>query len=263
MENKPEDKPNNTEKSIVDKVESTLADGAAKTTEAASDLVKGVGGFAAKLANKVGAVADKTGAVVDKAIDKSVDAVGKVAEKTEAAVDKAIDKSVDAAGKVADKIEAVGAATSIKSSEVAEKAVALEASDDQAEAKAEAVVSGEFKKLTLAQWNEQNRADSKNKAEHVSIGDYVKLNYQVREGERERIQTFEGVVIAKKGGVDYQSSTITVRRSTKGYTVERVIPCFSPSLESIKITKKSRVRRAKLYYLRDLSGKKARLVERI
>ena len=92
-------------------------------------------------------------------------------------------------------------------------------------------------------------------------GDTVRVNVKVREGTRERIQAFEGVCIRKKNrGL---SSSFTVRKISFGEGVERVFPIFSPSIDSISIVKSGQVRRAKLYYLRDLTGKKARIVERI
>ena len=92
-------------------------------------------------------------------------------------------------------------------------------------------------------------------------GDTVRLNVKVREGTRERIQAFEGVCIRKKNrGL---SSSFTVRKISFGEGVERVFPIFSPSIDSISIVRSGQVRRAKLYYLRDLTGKKARIVERI
>lgn len=92
-------------------------------------------------------------------------------------------------------------------------------------------------------------------------GDTVRVNVKVREGSRERIQAFEGVCIRKKNrGL---SSSFTVRKISFGEGVERVFPIFSPSIDSISIIRSGQVRRAKLYYLRDLTGKKARIVERI
>ena len=92
-------------------------------------------------------------------------------------------------------------------------------------------------------------------------GDTVRVNVKVREGTRERIQAFEGVCIRKKNrGL---SSSFTVRKISFGEGLERVFPIFSPSIDSISIVRSGQVRRAKLYYLRDLTGKKARIVERI
>jgi large subunit ribosomal protein L19 len=91
-------------------------------------------------------------------------------------------------------------------------------------------------------------------------GDTLRVNVRVREGDKERIQAFEGVCIARKnGGV---SETFTVRKISSGVGVERIFPLHSPSLESITVVRQGRVRRAKLYYLRNLRGKAARIRER-
>ena len=92
-----------------------------------------------------------------------------------------------------------------------------------------------------------------------SVGDTVRVNVLIKEGDRERIQAFEGVVIAKKhGGV---SETFTVRRVSPGCGVERVFPLHSPHVASVAIVRKGRVRRGKLYYLRDRVGKAAKVKE--
>ncbi len=91
-------------------------------------------------------------------------------------------------------------------------------------------------------------------------GDTVRVNVRVREGEKERIQAFEGVVIARKHGGVHE--TFTVRKISSGVGVERIFPLHSPSIESIKVVRQGRVRRAKLYYLRNLRGKAARIKER-
>ncbi|MDI9490842.1 MAG: 50S ribosomal protein L19 [Clostridiaceae bacterium] len=96
---------------------------------------------------------------------------------------------------------------------------------------------------------------------HVSVGDHVKIHLQIKEGARERIQIFEGTIIARKGkGL---SETITVRRISYGVGVERVFPLHSPRVERVEIVRKGRVRRAKLYYLRERVGKSARVRERL
>jgi large subunit ribosomal protein L19 len=91
-------------------------------------------------------------------------------------------------------------------------------------------------------------------------GDTMRVNVRVREGDKERIQAFEGVCIARKGGG--VSETFTVRKISSGIGVERVFPLHSPSLESVTVVRRGRVRRAKLYYLRALRGKAARIKER-
>ena len=91
-------------------------------------------------------------------------------------------------------------------------------------------------------------------------GDTLRVNVRVREGDKERIQAFEGVCIARKnGGV---SETFTVRKISGGVGVERIFPLHSPSIESIVVVRQGRVRRAKLYYLRNLRGKAAKIKER-
>ncbi len=91
-------------------------------------------------------------------------------------------------------------------------------------------------------------------------GDTVKVNFRVREGERERIQAFQGVVIKKRGGGP--GSNFTVRRVTHGVGIERTFPFYSPLLDSVEVVRQGVVRRAKLYYLRGLSGRAARIKER-
>lgn len=91
-------------------------------------------------------------------------------------------------------------------------------------------------------------------------GDTVRVNVRVREGDKQRIQAFEGVCIARKhGGI---SETFKVRKISNGVGVERTFPLHSPVLESIEMVRQGRVRRAKLYYLRALRGKAARIKER-
>ena len=93
------------------------------------------------------------------------------------------------------------------------------------------------------------------------IGDTVRIDVNIREGERERIQVFEGTVIARKGsGI---SETFTVRRISYGVGVERVFPVHSPNVKGVTVVRKGRVRRAKLYFLRDRIGKAAKVKEQI
>lgn len=92
-------------------------------------------------------------------------------------------------------------------------------------------------------------------------GDTLTVNVKIKEGSRERIQAFEGVVLAKRNrGIN---SSFTVRKISSGEGVERVFPLYSPMIESIKVKRLGRVKRAKLYYLRALSGKAARIKERL
>jgi large subunit ribosomal protein L19 len=92
-------------------------------------------------------------------------------------------------------------------------------------------------------------------------GDTVIVNVKVSEGERTRVQAYEGVCIARSGGGLNES--FTVRKISYGEGVERVFPIYSPMIDSIKVLRRGKVRRAKLYYLRDRRGKSARIVERV
>jgi large subunit ribosomal protein L19 len=91
-------------------------------------------------------------------------------------------------------------------------------------------------------------------------GDTVRVHVRVVEGEKERIQAFEGVVIARKGGSNRE--TFTVRKISYGMGVERIFPLHSPMIEKIDVIRQGRVRRAKLYYLREKKGRAARIRER-
>ena len=93
------------------------------------------------------------------------------------------------------------------------------------------------------------------------VGDTVKIGVNIREGDKERVQMFEGTVIARKGsGV---AETFTVRRVSYGVGVERVFPIHSPNVVSVQVVRKGRVRRSKLYYLRNRVGKAAKVKEQI
>ena len=94
-----------------------------------------------------------------------------------------------------------------------------------------------------------------------SAGDTIKVNVKIVEGDKERIQAFEGLCIARSGGGLNES--FTVRKISYGEGVERIFPVFSPKIAGITVLKKGKVRRAKLYYLRDRKGKSARIVEKI
>jgi len=91
-------------------------------------------------------------------------------------------------------------------------------------------------------------------------GDTLRVNVRVREGDKERLQAFEGVCIARKGAG--MTETFTVRKVSSGVGVERIFPVHSPALESVTVTRRGRVRRAKLYYLRERRGKSARIREK-
>ena len=99
----------------------------------------------------------------------------------------------------------------------------------------------------------------KENAPVLNIGDTVKIHNRIKEGNRERIQLFEGTIIAKNGGGI--SETFTVRRVSYGVGVEKTFPVHSPNVEKVEIIRSGKVRRAKLYYLRDRVGKSAKLKE--
>lgn len=94
-----------------------------------------------------------------------------------------------------------------------------------------------------------------------NIGDTIRIGVNIREGDKERVQNFEGTVIARKGsGV---AETFTVRRVSYGVGVERVFPIHSPNVKDVTVIRRGRVRRAKLYYLRDRVGKAAKVKEQV
>ena len=95
---------------------------------------------------------------------------------------------------------------------------------------------------------------------NFSPGDTIRVHVKVKEGEKERIQVFQGVVISRKGGGTRQM--FTVRKISGGVGVERMFPLYSPTIDKIEVERHGRVRRAKLYYLRDLRGKAARIEEK-
>ena len=92
-------------------------------------------------------------------------------------------------------------------------------------------------------------------------GDTVRVNFRIREGERERIQAFQGVVIRRQNGKG-PAANFTVRRISDGIGIERIFPIYSPLIESLEVTRRGSVRRAKLYYLRGLQGRAARIKEK-
>lgn len=106
---------------------------------------------------------------------------------------------------------------------------------------------------------EQIEAEQKKEVPSLKAGQTVRVHVKVVEGEKERTQVFEGVVIAISG--KGSRSTFTVRKISYGVGVERIFPLYSPRIDKIQVVSSGKVRRAKLYYLRDLSGKRARLYE--
>jgi large subunit ribosomal protein L19 len=103
---------------------------------------------------------------------------------------------------------------------------------------------------------EQMRADHPD----FNVGDTVKVHYKIKEGSKERIQVFQGIVIQKRGAKI--SSTFTVRKISQGIGVERIFPTHTPNIDKIEVVRFGRVRRAKLFYLREAKGKAARVKEK-
>jgi large subunit ribosomal protein L19 len=114
--------------------------------------------------------------------------------------------------------------------------------------------------LQTLEKEEAARVLGEKKIPEFSPGDTVIVNVKVKEGERSRVQAYEGVCIARNGGGLNES--FTVRKISYGEGVERVFPLYSPNIDSIKVVRRGKVRRAKLYYLRDRRGKSARIAER-
>jgi large subunit ribosomal protein L19 len=117
--------------------------------------------------------------------------------------------------------------------------------------------------MNLIETLEKEEADrllAKRTIPEFQPGDTLRVNVKIKEGERERVQAYEGVCIARQGGGINES--FTVRKISFGEGVERVFPLHSPNIESIEVKRRGVVRRAKLYYLRDRRGKSARIAER-
>jgi large subunit ribosomal protein L19 len=106
---------------------------------------------------------------------------------------------------------------------------------------------------------EATRSQIRSDLPQFAPGDTLRVNVRVREGDKERLQAFEGVCIARKGGGI--SETFTVRKVSSGVGVERIFPIHSPSIDTVTVVRRGRVRRAKLYYLRNRRGKSARIKE--
>ena len=118
--------------------------------------------------------------------------------------------------------------------------------------------------MNLIQELEKEQLDKLRESKQIpdfAPGDTVRVNVKISEGTRERVQAYEGVVIGGSGSGINES--FTVRKISYGEGVERVFPVYSPTIESISVVKKGKVRRAKLYYLRDRRGKSARIAEKI
>ncbi len=108
---------------------------------------------------------------------------------------------------------------------------------------------------------ELEQAQEKKQVPQFKVGDTVRVSNRIKEGNRERIQVFEGVVIKRQGGG--AKETFTVRKRSSGIGVEKTWPLHSPNVEDIQVIRNGKVRRAKLNYLRGLSGKKAKVKERV
>ena len=102
-------------------------------------------------------------------------------------------------------------------------------------------------------------AQMKAEAPQFNVGDTVRVHGKIKEGNRERIQIFEGVVLKKQGGSNRE--TFTVRKNSNGIGVEKTWPLHSPNVEKVEVIRRGKVRRAKLFYLRDRVGKKAKVKE--
>ena len=113
-------------------------------------------------------------------------------------------------------------------------------------------MSSQVIKDYVAQYLKKNIPDFK-------AGDTIRVSVKISEGDKERLQDYEGVVIRRRGeGI---AETVTVRRVSFGVGIERIFPLHSPKLDAIKVVRRGKVRRAKIYYIRELRGKKARIVE--
>ncbi len=113
----------------------------------------------------------------------------------------------------------------------------------------------------IEQLNDEQITELGKNIPDFSSGDTLRVGYKVSEGTRSRVQNYEGVVISRKGGNGIAAS-FTVRKISFGEGVERIFPLHSPNIEKITVIRRGKVRRAKLYYLRDRSGKSARIAEK-
>ena len=115
--------------------------------------------------------------------------------------------------------------------------------------------------MNLVEQFSQTQKKPQDQVPKFNVGDTVRVHFRIVEGEKERIQVFEGVVIARKGK-ESPNATFTVRRVSFNEGIERVFPLHSPRVEKVQVTREGDVRRAKLYYLRERSGKAARVKAR-
>lgn len=106
----------------------------------------------------------------------------------------------------------------------------------------------------------QSELTEKNELPEFSSGDTITVYYKIKEGDKERIQFFRGTVIQRRGSAT--TETFTIRKISNGIGVERIFPIHSPNIDKIEINKKGSVRRARIFYLRSLTGKKARIKEK-
>lgn len=106
----------------------------------------------------------------------------------------------------------------------------------------------------------QNEITEKVNFPKFGPGDTISLHYKIKEGTKERIQVFQGVVIQRRG--NGFTETFTIRKISNGVGVERIIPLYSPNIDKIEVNKEGRVRRARIFYLRELKGKAARIKEK-
>ena len=190
---------------------------------------------------------------VEKAVEDAVEAVKDKAEEIKEAVE---DKAEAVEDAVEDKLEEVKDALEDKAEEV------KDAVEDKVEEVKEAVKSKARKAGVYHDPIKLMTEDSKKTERPVFvIGDTVKVHVRIKEGDRQRVQIFEGTVIAlKHGGI---SETFTVRRTSYGVGVERVFPVNSPNVEKVEVVRHGKTRRAKLYYLRDRIGKSAKLKQKL
>ena len=231
-----------------------------KVEKAVEDAVEAVKDKAEEIKE---AVEDKVEDIKEAVEEKAEDIKEAVEAKVEEISDDAVEiaktvavKADDADEAVEDKLEEVKDAIEDKAEEV------KEAVKDKVEEVKEAV-KGKARKAGVYHDPIKLMTEDSMKAERPAfiIGDTVKVHVRIKEGDRQRVQIFEGTVIAlKHGGI---SETFTVRRTSYGVGVERVFPVNSPNVEKVEVVRHGKTRRAKLYYLRDRVGKSAKLKQKL